>query len=89
VRTERFIDRAIVVAVLLCLGLALPVAAEDVEKRFRIGVNVGYMNPADEITSDAANQLLISPRSTSSSSCTSIRGTIRRSSARSRSSRIR
>ena len=42
----------------LVLGcLVMPVQAEDIEKKFRIGVGFGFLNAQDEVPSDSANTL--------------------------------
>jgi len=48
-----------VAIVLVVLAAALPATAEEVEKKFRIGVQVGGHNFTDSIRSDSANQLTL------------------------------
>jgi hypothetical protein len=45
---------------LLVATFALPALAEDVEKKFRIGVGAGFLNVQDNVESDAANTLTLS-----------------------------
>ena len=57
--TRRNPFRQLLLVVLLAGVAALPVAAEDVEKKFRLGATVGFFNPQDSVLSDAGNQLIL------------------------------
>jgi len=55
----RFVTAKTVVAFGLLVMLAVPAAAEDVEKKFRLSFQAGYFDTRDSIPSDAANQLVV------------------------------
>jgi len=57
--TRRNPVRQFVLVALLAGVAALPVAAEDIEKKFRLGVSVGFFNPQDSVKSDAGNTLTL------------------------------
>ncbi len=57
--TRRKPIRQFVLVALLAGIAALPVAAEDVEKKFRLGATVGFFNPQDSVKSDAGNTLTL------------------------------
>jgi len=57
--TRRIPVRHLVLIVLLAGVTAFPVAAEDVEKKFRLGAAIGFFNPQDSVLSDAGNQLTL------------------------------
>ena len=52
------IRRLAVIGVLVCVA-ALPAFAEDVEKKFRVGLALGGFNPQDKVKSQAANVLVL------------------------------
>ena len=57
--TRRNPVRHFVLVALLAGVAALPVAAEDVEKKFRLGATIGFFNPQDSVESDSANTLTL------------------------------
>ncbi len=57
--TRRNPVRQFVLGAMLAGVAALPVAAEDIEKKFRIGETVGFFNPQDSEKSDAGNTLTL------------------------------
>jgi hypothetical protein len=57
--TRRNPIRQFMLVALLAGVAALPVAAEDVEKKFRIGATVGFFNPQDSVKSDSGNVLTL------------------------------
>ncbi len=57
--TRRNPVRQFVLGVMLAGVAALPVAAEDVEKKFRIGATVGFFNTQTSEKSDAGNTLTL------------------------------
>jgi len=60
--TRRNPVRHFVLVALLAIVAALPAAAEDVEKKFRIGATLGFFNAQDDVMSDAANTLTLVDR---------------------------
>ena len=57
--TRRNPVRHLVLIVLLAGAAAFPGAAEDVEKKFRLGATVGFFNPDDSVLSDSGNTLTL------------------------------
>lgn len=51
--------RRVLLAALAAVVAFAPVAAEDVEKKFRVGLSMGFFNAQDVVPSDAANALAL------------------------------
>ena len=54
---QRHSFRQVVPVALLVAVVVAPILAEDVEKKWRLGLTVGGFSPQDSITSDSANVL--------------------------------